>query len=332
MFKKISTFSFCITLMFVLSGCNLFNETENNPVTNQAAELAGTWQLIEIGDSPVYNGNSWESYQLVYQFSGGIGIFNAMGTYQGNNFSFTLSGDTISLYSSLEEGLYDTNYTYSIDGETMYWRVNSQEIVQFRKYYGAFEATPSSSSSSSSSSSVITSSSSAASSTTIYNEPIEATVTMSWQNSGVAGWTVDTTTGYLNNNSMKSGSILNSQFTTLTGTFTGNSISFYWKVSSESGYDFLSYSIDGIFQEKISGEVNWTLKTKSLTQGEHTITFEYRKDSSIERGSDCGWVDNMVISSGAAASSGRNKTENNNSFTELQKARTTKMIELLNRL
>jgi hypothetical protein len=37
---------------------------------------------------------------------------------------------------------------------------------------------------------------------------------------------------------------------------TSETISFYWKVSSESNYDWLEFYIDGNRQDRISGTVN----------------------------------------------------------------------------
>jgi hypothetical protein len=40
----------------------------------------------------------------------------------------------------------------------------------------------------------------------------------------------------------------------------GDKVSFYWKVSSESG-DYLKFYIDGVCQDRITGEVDWTQKS-----------------------------------------------------------------------
>jgi len=45
---------------------------------------------------------------------------------------------------------------------------------------------------------------------------------------------------------------------TVGSTVTGPSdLSFYWKVDSESGYDYLRFYIDGAEQAKISGSTSW---------------------------------------------------------------------------
>ena len=79
--------------------------------------------------------------------------------------------------------------------------------------------------------------------------------------------------------------------TTVTGPIT---LSFYWKVSSESGYDYLRFYIDSVEQAgSISGEVGWTQKTFSIPTGAHVLKWAYTKDVSVTSGSDAGWVDKV---------------------------------------
>ena len=71
-------------------------------------------------------------------------------------------------------------------------------------------------------------------------------------------------------------------------------LSFSWKVSSESSYDRLHFIVDGSEVSVISGEGNWATVTHDITSdGSHTIEWKYDKDSSVSNGSDCGWVDEV---------------------------------------
>jgi hypothetical protein len=72
-------------------------------------------------------------------------------------------------------------------------------------------------------------------------------------------------------------------------------LSFLWKVSSEGYYDYLTFYIDGVLQDKISGETDWEYRIYNLGAGEHTLRWEYVKDGSANDGSDCGWVDEIDI-------------------------------------
>jgi len=68
---------------------------------------------------------------------------------------------------------------------------------------------------------------------------------------------------------------------------------FYWKVSSESGYDYLEFYIDGSLQDRISGTVDWHQMMYTLPLGSNTLEWRYIKDGSISSGNDCGWVDKL---------------------------------------
>ena len=77
----------------------------------------------------------------------------------------------------------------------------------------------------------------------------------------------------------------------------GGTLSFDWKVSSESGCDFLSYYIDGIrCANPISGAVGWQTVSISLSEGNHTVSWVYSKDYSVNSNSDCGWIRNVSLS------------------------------------
>lgn len=70
-------------------------------------------------------------------------------------------------------------------------------------------------------------------------------------------------------------------------------VSYYSKVSSESGYDFFKFYLDGAEMESRSGNGAWALSTWPITAGSHTLTFTYEKDYSQKSGSDCAWIDNI---------------------------------------
>lgn len=114
---------------------------------------------------------------------------------------------------------------------------------------------------------------------------------------GNANWDGQTIKSYYGGDAAQSGDIGNSQSTDLQTTVTGaETVSFYWKVSSENNYDYLRFYIDGVEQAKISGEVDWQYKSYSLGSGTHILQWSYTKDSSVSRGSDTSWVDKIVVS------------------------------------
>jgi hypothetical protein len=94
---------------------------------------------------------------------------------------------------------------------------------------------------------------------------------------------------------LQSGPIGNNQETWFESTIEGpGTLSFWWKVSSEAGYDFLEFYIDGVRQDgRISGETGWEQQTFTIFTGTHTVRWRYAKDKSSASGSDAGWVDNI---------------------------------------
>ena len=97
----------------------------------------------------------------------------------------------------------------------------------------------------------------------------------------------------------RSGRIESNEETWLQTTVTGpGALSFWWKVSSEPGYDYLEFYIDGVLQNgSISGEENWAQKSYPIDAGTHVLRWVYTKDSNFYAGSDSAWVDQVVWTS-----------------------------------
>ncbi len=117
---------------------------------------------------------------------------------------------------------------------------------------------------------------------------------LNWTTGGTADWFGQTSTYYYGGDAAVSGDISHSQISWMQTNVTGpGNLSFYWKVSSEIGWDYLKFYIDGVEQHAISGDTDWTQKTYSIGSGTHTLKWEYSKDYSISYGEDCGWVDKV---------------------------------------
>ena len=76
-----------------------------------------------------------------------------------------------------------------------------------------------------------------------------------------------------------------------------DSISFWYKVSSEEDYDYFTFSIDGSTFLEASGntDLTWHRAAFAVPAGTHTFTFAYTKDYSATAGSDCAWIDDIVF-------------------------------------
>ncbi|MCR5659902.1 MAG: T9SS type A sorting domain-containing protein [Bacteroidales bacterium] len=74
-----------------------------------------------------------------------------------------------------------------------------------------------------------------------------------------------------------------------------NEISFYVKTSTETGYDFLNFYVDGNRYDRWAGETDWKLVSYMIPYGSHRLTWSYEKDGGATGGEDCVWVDNIVL-------------------------------------
>lgn len=119
-----------------------------------------------------------------------------------------------------------------------------------------------------------------------------------WQMGGNANWTIVTNAPFEGAYCAKSGTISHNQQTELSVPLditSAGAISFYYKISSESGYDYLKFYIDGVQQGQWAGEIPWTQASFHVSAGSHTFKWGYYKDNSVSNGSDCGWIDYIVF-------------------------------------
>jgi hypothetical protein len=119
-----------------------------------------------------------------------------------------------------------------------------------------------------------------------------------WTFGGSAPWYITSVGAYDGLYCSRSGAIgniANSDMSiTLTLSSAGN-VSFFRKVSSEAGYDYLRFYIDGVQQGLWAGEVSWGEVSYPVTIGTHTFKWSYTKDEAVVSGSDCAWVDYIIF-------------------------------------
>lgn len=119
-----------------------------------------------------------------------------------------------------------------------------------------------------------------------------------WTFGGDSPWTITSSNAYEGTYCAKSGAIGDMQSSILSLTYevmADDTISFYKKVSSEEDYDYLVFLVDNIIQEKWSGNESWSKAAYPVSAGEHTFEWVYIKDWSVSNGSDCGWIDYIVL-------------------------------------
>jgi hypothetical protein len=119
-----------------------------------------------------------------------------------------------------------------------------------------------------------------------------------WTFGGNSPWTISTESPYDGLYCSKSGNIADSQSSEMSielNLTSAGAVSFFRKVSSESGYDYLKFYIDNVLQGQWSGSVAWSEVSYSVAAGLHTFKWSYSKDGNTVSGSDCAWVDNILF-------------------------------------
>ncbi|MCB5284632.1 MAG: S8 family serine peptidase [Candidatus Cloacimonetes bacterium] len=119
-----------------------------------------------------------------------------------------------------------------------------------------------------------------------------------WVNNSSVPWTVQSSEVFSGTYAAESGDINDNSSTTLSlpvVVSSAGNISFWYKVSSESNYDFLRFYIDEVQQGSWSGSAGWSEASYPVTSGNHTFAWTYSKDSSVANGSDCAWLDHIIF-------------------------------------
>ncbi|UCC96528.1 MAG: Omp28-related outer membrane protein [Phycisphaerales bacterium] len=118
-----------------------------------------------------------------------------------------------------------------------------------------------------------------------------------WRHSGDASWDTTQQQSHTGDYCAKSGSIDHDERTTLEVTLdcTSGDITFYCRVSSESGCDHLLFYIDGVKQGEWSGEQDWIWESYQVNEGTRTFAWTYSKDDSDSDGNDTAWIDDIVF-------------------------------------
>ena len=131
--------------------------------------------------------------------------------------------------------------------------------------------------------------------------------TYSWVVNGNQPWFTTGFQPFEGSTCAVSGNINDNQFSALQLAITAaadDSLAFWYKVSSELGWDFLSLYIDSVPVDSWSGNIPWSYASYPVTAGPHLIRFVYEKDGLVSSGSDCSWLDNIQLPIGAQGTTG----------------------------
>jgi Immunoglobulin domain len=118
---------------------------------------------------------------------------------------------------------------------------------------------------------------------------------LTWTTGGTLPWIGQANMTHDGVDAAQSGHITHSQESWLQTDVVGpGTLTFWWKVSSETNYDFLEFYMNDVLQSgSISGEVDWQQQTNSIPAGLNTVKWRYMKDYSASAGQDTGWVDEV---------------------------------------
>jgi len=122
-------------------------------------------------------------------------------------------------------------------------------------------------------------------------------ISMPWSFDGEADWQI-TSESYEGTYGAGSGNISHygsSELIITANVMINDSISFFYKVSSEGSFDYLRFFIDNSEMDAWSGEIGWNEAVYPISSGEHTFRWSYTKDGSVDSGSDMAWIDYIVF-------------------------------------
>ena len=113
---------------------------------------------------------------------------------------------------------------------------------------------------------------------------------------GGASWFEQTADVKVGKTALRSGAITDGEETWIETTVpSAGMLSFWWKVSSESGYDKATLFVDGVAKATASGEQAWRKWSIVVSgSGRHRAEWRYQKDGSVAKGGDCVWLDDVA--------------------------------------
>jgi hypothetical protein len=119
-----------------------------------------------------------------------------------------------------------------------------------------------------------------------------------WQMGGAMPWAIHNTAPYTGGYCAGSGAIGHyeqSEIRLTLNVSVAGTVRFARRVSSEDGYDFLRFYVDGVERGRWSGEVPWGLSAFDVGAGVHVFSWRYEKDGGISLGQDRAWIDDVEL-------------------------------------
>ena len=120
---------------------------------------------------------------------------------------------------------------------------------------------------------------------------------LGYQFNGSQPWVVTDRVASAGSFAVRSGVIGHSESSSLIldSTFSGGRGSFDYGVSSEEGWDFLEFYVNGELKAQWSGEIDWQSFEFSVPVGSAELEWRYTKDFANSSGLDGGFIDNLDL-------------------------------------
>lgn len=115
-----------------------------------------------------------------------------------------------------------------------------------------------------------------------------------WINTSPVPWTITQGSFYEGATSARSGLITHNGTSSLiirTWYPADDTLKFWYKVSCEPTYDYMSFVLNDRELLKKSGDIAWTKIAFPVSKGLNKMEWKYKKDNSVTEGNDCAWID-----------------------------------------
>lgn len=131
-------------------------------------------------------------------------------------------------------------------------------------------------------------------------EALDTEGELQWSTIGTPAWFGQSLVAHDGVDAAQSGTISDGTAVSAQTGITGpGTLSFWWKVSSETNKDYLKFFVEGVQQVRISGEADWRLLNYTFPSGAYTLKWTYSKSPSETAGQDRGWLDQVRFLPGA---------------------------------
>src|SRR6266545_3065948 len=114
---------------------------------------------------------------------------------------------------------------------------------------------------------------------------------LAWETYGDALWTAQSTVTHDGLDAAESGAFLDGASTLHTYVSGPGTVTFWWKVSSETNIDTFRFYVDGEALAEISGSLDWEQRTFAVPAGSRELKWKFKDRGT--NGQDRGWVDEV---------------------------------------